>query len=291
MDSNPPPKTPRKLARWIENDVTTITLIRDLSGDEIERNDRYMPLTGEALERLVLFKILARNYEEWRSYVRSLLSGKPFGDESDEKLNLNRLLLNYLTCAYTIQEHFKAALKTRFRGEPAKIKQYEEFVDRLCEKSKDIAFFLDFRGFVQHRGFGITRYKRSTTPLSVTLTIGCEAAELLEGSRADSWPKSQLKASEGFIEIVPKLAGFHVNMLKSYGQFVAKLIYPELEEAAKFYEALTKEAVVGQPHFRMIFSDPPQTERTEKGTKISWNFLCGPNELFAEVGLIPAKFV
>jgi hypothetical protein len=287
-----PPKTPTKLARWIENDLTTITIIRDLSQDEIKKNDRYMPLTGEAMERCVLFKILAQNYAEWRSYVRSLLSGEPFGGETEAKLTLNRLLLNYLTCAYTIQEHFKVALKRRFRSQPDKIKEYDDYLKRLCDKSWDTAFFLDFRGYVQHRGFGITRYRRPTTPTSVELIIECDASELVAESRnVGDWARSKLTASKGRIEIVPTLAAFHVHMVKNYGKFVAKLIYPELEDAAKFYADLTKEALQNNARFKMIFCETPVVTKIEDRTKTTWSLLCPPNDLFAEVGLTPAKFV
>lgn len=286
------PKTPAKLARWIENDVTTITIIRDLTRAEVGTNDRYMPLTGEALERFVLFKILAQNYAEWQSYVHSLLSGGPFGGESEEKLTLNRLLLNYLTCAYTIQEHFRVALKKRFRSQQDKIKEHDDYLKGLCEKSWDTAFFLDFRGYVQHRGFGITRYRRVITPTSVQLTIECDASDLIAETRnADNWIRSKLSASKGPIQIVPTLAAFHVHMVKNYGKFVAKLIYPELQDAAKFYADLTKEAVQNRTQYRMIFCEAPIVETTEDGTKTKFSLLCPPNNLFAEVGLTPAKFV
>lgn len=284
-----PPKTPSKLARWVENDLTTIRIVRDLTAKEIAQNDRFMPLTGEAMERLVLFKILAHNYAEWRSHVTSLLSGTPFGADSQEKMNLNRLLLNYLTCAYTIQEHFKVSLKQRFRAEPEKIKEYDSFMDRLCKHSPETAFFLDFRGYVQHRGFGITKYRRNVTDTSVNLTIACDAADLVRESR--NWERSGLSGKEGQIDIVPKLAGFHVHLLRSYGQFVAKLIYPELETAAKYYSDLTREAVQGHPQHRMIFCEPFEKESTESGTKTKLSFLCGPNDLFSEAGLVPSKFV
>jgi hypothetical protein len=94
---------PIKLARWVENDVSTLTILRDLTPGELSSHKHYQPLTGAAMERLELFKLLAHNYQEWKTYIESLLCAQPLGDE-DAKLNLNRLLLNYLTCAYTIRK-------------------------------------------------------------------------------------------------------------------------------------------------------------------------------------------
>jgi hypothetical protein len=284
---------PIKLARWIEGDVTTLTILRNLSSNELSLHDRYRPLTGEAMERLTLFKVLAHNYEEWKKYIESLLSAQPLGDEY-AKLNLNRLLLNYLTCAYTIREHFQVVLKQRFRTEPSKLKDHESFLQRLVAGSWATAFFFDFRDYVQHRGLGIGNYSRNVKRTSVTLTITCDAASLARESRnlEKDWHYSRLKGTEGQLELVPLLAKFHEQMLKSYARHVAKLMYPELEAAAEFYKVLTSEAVAGRPEFKMVLSSgDPIIKKSNGRTDYEYSLLCAPNDLFAEVGLSLSKFL
>ena len=83
-----------------------VTFVRDLQGTEMSSHSRYTPIVAEARNRLSLFRILHRNFLEWRSFVDDMLNPKT--KEKDDTLDeLNRLLLNYLTCSYTIREHFE----------------------------------------------------------------------------------------------------------------------------------------------------------------------------------------
>src|SRR5271166_2918068 len=90
------------------------TPVRDLTEAEISNHDQYVPVIVEARKSLDPFKILQMNYREWRRYLDSLLSTRP-SDGTQECLELNRLLLNYLSSAYAILEHFKISHARRFR--------------------------------------------------------------------------------------------------------------------------------------------------------------------------------
>src|SRR5690242_6603754 len=107
---------------------SAINVARDLTEDEVREKEKYTPVIAEAQSRFNLFQILGHNFSEWNSYLDSLLdpSRKPTGDEM---LQLDRLLLNYLTCAYTIQEHFKVSFRRRFRKDVRKQKEYADFVE------------------------------------------------------------------------------------------------------------------------------------------------------------------
>jgi len=91
-----------------------IHFVRDLDATEVADHEKFTPIIAEAKNRFNLFRILAQNYLEWKSYVDSLLNAKTTND-GGEMLQLDRLLLNYLTCAYTIQEHFKVSFQQRSR--------------------------------------------------------------------------------------------------------------------------------------------------------------------------------
>jgi hypothetical protein len=282
-----------KLARWVESDFASLAILRDLSKEEEELHERYTPIVPEALDRLTLFRLLDHNYSEWRGYVDSLLSAQPLGEE-DAKLNLNRLLLNYLTCAYTIRQHFEGSLNQRFRQEPEKKKQYDDFIQRLCTDSWPTAFFFDFRGYVQHRGLGIGVYHRNVKPTQVTLQITCDSVALVRESRnpEKTWQNSKLEGTEGDLHLVPLLAQFHDQMLKSYGRFVGKLIFPELEAAADYYGKLTREAVGGYHGLKMIFSDGGiKVGKDGKRTTYDVKLLFVPNDLFREVGVASPKYL
>ena len=118
--------------------------VRNLNQAEISDHAKYVPVIVEARNRLDLFKILKMNYREWRKYLDSLLSPRP-SDGTQECLELNRLLLNYLASAYAIREHFNGSHKRRFRHDPSRKNSHENFIDKLCANSFAFAFFLDFR--------------------------------------------------------------------------------------------------------------------------------------------------
>ena len=110
-----------------------------------------------------------------------------------------------------IHEHFKTSLRRRFRKTPAKLKDYDDFVDKLCNNSWQFAFLLDFRGYVQHCGLGVGQFNRQATLTSVTLNIACDAAQLAANSR--EWKRSKLTGKEGALELAPILQEFHHRML------------------------------------------------------------------------------
>jgi hypothetical protein len=262
-------------------------VVRDLTEEESAKHDAYAPVLAEARERLKLFQILSHNYREWKNYVDSLLSAR-VGHRDDEMQHLDRLLLNYLTCAYTIRQHFEVSFQQRFRKDKAKQKQYYDFLDKLCAASWEFAFFLDFRGYVQHRGLGIGFYNREISTTSVTITITCDAADLVAASR--EWKLSKLKGTEGSLELVPLLRDFHVQMVQSYGAFVANTFFPELSPAAEFYGHLTKEIQKENPSFKMVFLERDPEVREEGGkTHMTLNMIQVPNDVFGELGISAPK--
>jgi len=263
------------------------SILRDLTVDEIQNDKKYKPVVADARERLKLFKILAHNYQEWSNYITSLLSPRA-GDREDEMLHLDRLLLNYLNCAYTLRKHFAVLFKHRFAKDSHEQKAYMDFLERLSAHSWAVAFFMDFRGYVQHRGLGIGHYDRRVSDTSVQLTITCDAKILVAESR--DWKRSKLSESKGIIDLVPLLRDFHAQMLTSYAAFISKTLFPLLTPAADFYEALTKEVQQTFPQARMVFSPTNiEMEKVVDKTHYNFNMIQVPNDLFAELGISMPK--
>jgi len=260
-----------------------IQIFRDLEVSEVASHLKFTPIVAEARNRFNLFRILVENYTEWRSFLDSLLSIKP-EQNKDEMLELDRLLLNYLTCAYTIQEHFKVSFQRRFRKDTAKQKDYAEFLDKLCATSWPFAFFLDFRSHVQHCGLGIGEFHRNVSATSVVLNVTHDATKLLEENK--DWPRSKLTGKEGNLDLVTLLEEFHLRMLQHYAVYVAKTFLPEIFPAAEFYGRLTEEIHRASSDFRMVFHEEDIATKTEgdKHTlRLQLSFV--PNDLFAELGI------
>lgn len=258
-------------------------LIRDLSEDEIANHEKFITVFTEARSRFHLFKILGRNYTEWISYINLLLNPLTNNDD-DAMLQLDRLLLNYLSCAYTIHEHFKTSFRRRFRKNEEKLKEYDAFIEALCAKSWEFAFFLDFRGYVQHCGLGTSNFNRQRNLTSVTLQITQDAAQLVEDSK--EWKRSKLTGKEGQLELAKLLQEFHHRMLATFGGHVAKIFFPDLFPAAKFYSGLTNEAKKIDGGFRMFFiPDGPEVKTEGDKQKMNLTLSCVPNEVFTELGI------
>lgn len=258
-------------------------VFRKLEENEIAEHEKYTPIIAEAGNRFNLFRILAQNYSEWNSYVNSLLNATT-SNTGNEMLELDRLLLNYLTCAYTIQEHFKVSFQRRFRNDEAKQKERSDLIEGLCKVSWPFAFFLDFRGHVQHCGLGIGEFHREVNATSVIVTITHDAAKLVAENR--DWPRSNLTANHGKLELVPLLHEFHSRMMHHYAGYVAKTFFPELFPAAEFYSRLTEEVRRSDPGFTMFFH-PGELDIKTEGDAHKWNLHLSlvPNDVFAELGV------
>jgi hypothetical protein len=258
--------------------------LRDVTEPEIIEHKRHVPVITEARERLKLFQILDYNYREWKQYVGSLLSANPH--RNDELLHLDRLLLNYVTCAYTIEQHFAASFRRRYRNNPEKQKAHREFLNNLYRRSWPTAFLLDFRGYIQHCGLGIGFYNRPIGESSVKVIITCDARELVGKTR---WERSKLTAERGKIDIVRMLRECQFHLSQSYGSFIVAMFFPELKAAAKFYENLTKEVHHKHPNYRMVFFERRRIRKDAFGNK-RWQvqFTEVPNDLFKELGLSPS---
>ena len=101
---------------------------------------------------------------------------------------------NFLATAYAITEHFKVSYRKRFKKNSAKIKEYEDFLDRLCAGSWATAFFFDFRNYVQHNGLPVGRYNKVSNLTKVEITIEQDAVELLNDYK--DWKRSKLDGAE-----------------------------------------------------------------------------------------------
>jgi hypothetical protein len=235
----------------------------------------------------LLFHLLGANFKEWRTYLNSLLS-VGFLDRHGTTDELNRLLLNYLTTAYTIHEHFKVSFTRRFRGDKQKVKEHEDFIAKLCEKFWEFGFVLDYRGFVQHRGLAVGKYTRTPTETSVAISISTDAVSLMADGREKDWNLSKLTADRGEIDLISAVRCFHILMAEQYGVYVAKVFFPDLVKADEFYLLLTKEAKSHDPEGTMVFftKDIQQTPMPDGSVSYNISYNEPPNDVFAELGLI-----
>jgi len=233
--------------------------IRKLTPEEIETDAKFKKLVTEARNRLSLFRMLDRNYADWKKYLQRLLSPN-FVEDVDGIEELNRFLLNYLTFAYSIQEHFSVSFRQRFKKDPAKLRDYSEFVDKLCQSSWEFAFVLDYRGYFQHVGLGVESCSRTSNDTSIKIKVVADAKRLLSDSR--DWNRSNLTVDRGEIDVVATVKEFHHHMMTSYALFVTRTFFPVLQPASEFYRKLMTEVQANYPRGRTVFFPKEPTRKT-----------------------------
>jgi len=260
-----------KLAGYLPNGgaVENVHDFRDLTAEELKQHALFKPVVAEARNRLALFRVLDENYHDWADYLQSLLHPEPI-DEEVVALKLDRLLLNYLTCAHHLRAHFESSFQQRFRTDSSEQKKYKMLLDSLCQTSWPFSFFLDFRNYLQHQGLGLGFFKRKLTPTSVSLEITLNAVELLNTTK--DWPRSKLAPAKGILELTGLLREFHAQMMQKYSGIVIQTLFAELTPAAEFYKKLAAEVRQKDPALALAFGDNGKTVLT-------------PNDLFAELGL------
>ena len=252
--------------------------VRELTDEELAKNEQFMPIYKEAANRLKLFKVLNLNFDAWAKFTNSLLSSEP--DTADNMLVADQLLLNFLATAYAITEHFKVSYRKRFKKNSAKIKEYEDFLDRLCAGSWATAFFFDFRNYVQHNGLPVGRYNKVRSLTKVEITIEQDPVELLNDYK--DWKRSKLNASRGKLDLISLSRDYHLYLQRDYAAYVAKTFYPDLIEIHKFYAGLAAEATNGETGRRMLFI----TNVKEEGTKLDVSASQPPNDPMGEIGIL-----
>jgi hypothetical protein len=275
-------KSPVKLLGFSSR-LGRFQIIRDLTAQEIEADAKFTPIVAEASCRLKLFRILQKNYDDWQSYIYTLLDPRTRGDD-DAMDELDRLLLNYLTCAYTIREHFRVSFMRRFRNDPTRQNQYLGFVQALCKQSWAFAFLLDFRGYVQHVGLAVGKYQRQVGISSVSVSVTQDAKALLEGSRL--WRLSNLTEHHGDIDLVKTVQEFHIHMLQHYALFVVRTFFPELVPGHQFYAKLTEEVKRIDRSLQMGFAHGSLDPKQEANAiRLDLEITTRPNDLLAELGI------
>lgn len=260
---------------------TEFHAIRDLTDEELTAHRRFTKPFMEAESRFLLFRILELNYQEWISFIHSLLSIE--GSKIDYRLKLNQLLLNYLTVSYSITEHFQASYRQKFRNQRKMMERYDTFLQRLNKSCWAFSFFQDFRNYVQHCELPIGAYSRSESQHKIELSITHDASLLLRNYKG--WKKCGLTAEHGPLDLIALLQKHHVRMMQDYATFIAKSFFPFLTEANQFYSELTKEALKNRPNHRMVFGKVTLTPNDDGTNAFELSYSNVPNNVYSELGI------
>lgn len=269
-----------QLAGW-DSARSNFFELRPLAPHEAEFDARSRPVFAEARGRFKLFQILELNYRDWTAYHRALLT--PGSRKQDDLLVLDRLLFNFLAAAYGVFEHFEVSYRRRHRKNPARLAEYDAFLEKFFDNSWAAAFFMDFRNYAQHFDLPIGSFNRNEGTHSITISITHDAAKLSADYR--DWKRSKLTPELGEIDLITMSEEFYHRLQRDYGGFMAKCFYPELKEMDQFYWQLTQEVRERNPKARMVFLAEKDEKRERTKISVKWSFEQPPNAVFDELGI------
>lgn len=269
-----------ELAGW-NSTTNNLNSVRPLTADEVAIDERAKPVFAEARERLKLFKILELNYQAWERHLRSEMM--PRKSKQDGHLILDQLMLNFLNTVYAITEHFRLSYRQRYKKDDGRIGELKEFIKKLHANSWAVAFFADFRNYVQHCALPIGTYNRKETSHGVRVDVTQDAANLCKAYT--NWKDSRLMPEHGTLDLIDLTTECYHRLRKDYGGFIAKVFYPELVDMDAFYWSLTQEVRRLEPCARMVFLTNHTETRHRTKVEMKMTLTFPPNAVFDELGM------
>lgn len=139
-------------------DNPKITCVRNLSKDEYERHVlSIIKLTKQSMEQQ-LYSIVELNYQDFnrqlQEYVKDDFELALNHPEAMEMvfLNLNRLLLNYLSAVKTYIDHTETRLSRTYGKESAEFKLFKSEIKKAFDDHFEYKFLYYLRNYAQHCG-------------------------------------------------------------------------------------------------------------------------------------------
>jgi hypothetical protein len=132
-------------------------------------------------------------------------------DYNDVYLNVNRLLLNYLSSVRTFIDHADTFFKRKFGGESKEYIEFKKILSAFYDNSFAYRFFYKLRNYTQHVGLPVhtidfkTDFNHENKSVKGSLKISFNRDKLL--TDFDGWGKirKELETQENEFDIVPLL--------------------------------------------------------------------------------------
>ena len=229
------------LAGW-QSDPQEFAVIRSLTAEETEMLHKWEEPFRTAEQRMNLLKIVHRNFRQLQGFL-----GEPDAANIDHRIELDRLILNYLSSAYGLHEQLRRHIKRRTRDE---IAAFNRFIDRLEKQSFAFAFFRDFRNYVQHCELPVGKLTITRTPAKTIIHIRHFVRDLLQDSK--EWKRSELHKRTGEIDLLALLREYNDVLFGDYANQIAGYFTRQLFPLDNFAQRLAIEVKAIKPTYRLV---------------------------------------
>jgi hypothetical protein len=267
------------LAGFRNDGAVSIRRLRALTEEEHRLYTDFLAVAVKARNRFRMFKLLELNYRAWDSLIKALL--RPETLHEDEMLELDRMLLNFLTSARALLDHFTQYYVQAHRG-TAEENKFRDYLETLTTKKWAFAFFQDFRNFIQHCGLGVCNYSKHVGHRSVELKVEADAVWLLQ--HYNRWTCSNLQASHGKLDLITLVQEYYFVLIHSVGPFLARAFFPKLVDAHNFFATMGKEVGDAAPgHGAVLLSEFKPL--TTDGERLNVQMTQIVTDVFGDVGI------
>lgn len=211
-----------RLARIYDNhpeEEIRVEFLGSLTIEQFDRLNFYLSEIEElnSLRRLLDFVVM--NEDEMRNYlynasdelIRKSFSwnGVKLKHGAGVFLNVNRLLLNYLSSVRTFLDHSETLLKRKFGSESDQFSDYKRVTADIYDNSFPYRFLYKLRNYAQHVGLPIqniafsSEYQREDNLIKGTLNVSFNKEKLLSEFQKWGTVESDLKAIKGELGVMP----------------------------------------------------------------------------------------
>lgn len=233
---------PRTLEHLAVREGDAFTLIRRLSQEELAAYDAAAVRLWRHLGDQRLFELVRLNYQEFESILADrkqlVPAGEPAADLDVVELQVNRVVMNYLSMIRTFLDHTTAALTRHYRDEPGRLRAFRVACREAFNAHFAYRFVSKLRNFAQHVGLPVQQVAAlgvlvdpTTRTRRVQLRAFCDRDVLL---REFDWGpvRRDLEQQGSIFDIGPLLRGM-LTCLEAINAGLVEAEIPELQASAR----------------------------------------------------------
>ena len=227
--------------------------IRKLSDSEFEEFKKANSHLIQFTRDQNLFNIVRLNFEDYvkllNEYLQEFIQN-PRTIQSKMPmmfLNINRLIINYLSAIRTFLDHSETNLKKRYESDPQRITSFKNACSKEYDNNFSYRFVYELRNYVQHCGMplgslalGASLVNPVTNKAKRVMEVKFVRDELLEDSKWKAQIRDEIQKLPQEFDITSHLS----EMMKCIKRINLILIEKEVSELiknAKFLEKIVNE--------------------------------------------------
>ncbi len=173
-------------------------LVREILSSEYENYSRSAKRLVEFSSDQQLFTMVRLNYEEFEKQINDYLEQYIHNSAMNWKqmefmsLNVNRIILNFLSIIRTFLDHTETKIKKRYGKDSGRLQRFKEICTQLYDNNFSYRFLYKLRNYAQHCGMPVGDMSLQssikdikTEEISYKLSVCFKRDELL--ANYDSW--------------------------------------------------------------------------------------------------------